>query len=82
MFDNIGLRGKSSISPFIYKSIKNKSISIIYIYIYIYIYKYEQENNNRLLSFDVLFTRDHKIINSIVFRKDAHDYLYLHWESI
>ena len=67
MFDTIGLRGKSSISPFIYKSIKNK---------------YEQENNNRLFSFDVLFTRDHKKINSIVFRKDTHGYLYLDWESI
>ena len=43
-------------------------------------FTYEQENNNRLLFLDVLFIRDYEKINATVFRKDTHNYLYLHWE--
>ena len=43
-------------------------------------FTYEQENNNRLPFRDVLFIRDDKKINSMLFRKDTHNDLYLHWD--
>ena len=39
-------------------------------------FTYEQENNNRLPFLDVLFIRDHKKINTTVFRKDIHNDFY------
>ena len=44
-------------------------------------FTYEEERNNRLPFLNVLFMRDHEKINIIIFRKDTHNYLYLHWES-
>ena len=44
-------------------------------------FTYEQENNNRLPFLNILFIRDHEKVNTIVFRKDARNDLYLHWES-
>ena len=44
-------------------------------------FTHEQENNNRLRFLDVsLITNDEKI-NTIVFRKDTYNNLYLHWDS-
>ena len=43
-------------------------------------FTYEQENNNTLPFLDVLFIRDDEKINTVVFRKDTPNDLYIHRE--
>ena len=44
-------------------------------------FTYEEEQNNTLPFLDVLFIRDGEKLNTIVYRKDTQNDLYLHWNS-
>ena len=44
-------------------------------------FTYEEEQNNTLPYLHVLFIRDGEKLNTIVYRKDTQNDLYLHWNS-
>ena len=44
-------------------------------------FTYEKENNNQLPFLDVLFIRNGTHLDTVVYRKDTHNDLYLHWDA-